>query len=142
MHYEFTIEGGDFAKAGCASSEVKKILKQLNVDFNFIKRIVIALYEAEVNIVAHAFRGNINIDIDEEKIKMRLVDEGPGIADIDQAMQEGFTTASPKVMSMGFGAGMGLSNMKKNTDALNISSEVGKGTTVEMINYFTNLSDK
>ena len=94
-----------------------------------------ALYEGEVNIVAHAYNGVMKVDIDEEKIMLVLEDAGPGIADIDQAMEEGFSTASPEVREMGFGAGMGLANIKKNVDQLVISSEVGKGTRVEMITY-------
>lgn len=135
MHVEFNVEGGDFTRAGIASSEVKKLLKQLNIDFKIIKRIVVALYEAEVNIVAHAYRGKISVDFDSEKINIYLEDEGPGIADINQAMIEGYSTASPKVREMGFGAGMGLANMKRNADELNITSEVGKGTKVHIMNY-------
>lgn len=135
MHFEFNVEGGNFSKAGTASSQLKKILKQLNVDPKVIKRVVVALYEAEVNIVAHAFNGIIYIDIDTEKIEIKLIDEGPGIADIELAMQQGYSTASPEVREMGFGAGMGLPNIKNNTDELKVISEVGKGTTVEMITY-------
>jgi len=135
MHFEFKVEGGNFSKAGAASSEVKKILKQLNVDPKIIKRIVVALYEAEVNIVAHAYNGIIYVDINTKEIKTQLIDEGPGIPDIQLAMQKGFSTASPEVREMGFGAGMGLANIKSNSDVLNISSEVGKGTNVEIINY-------
>jgi serine/threonine-protein kinase RsbT len=134
MHFEYKIEGGDFTKAGFASSDVKKILKQLGVDFNIIKRIVVALYEAEVNVVAHAYRGIIYIDINKDKISIKLIDEGPGILDIELAMKEGYSTASQKVREMGFGAGMGLANIKRNADRLNIQSDINKGTTVEIIN--------
>jgi len=136
MHFEYEVEGGNFSRAGFPSSQVKKTLKQLNVDGNVIKRTVVALYEAEVTIVAHAYKGVISVDIDADKIAIRLDDEGPGIADIKKAMEIGYSTATPEVRDMGFGAGMGLSNMKSNTDSLDISSEVGKGTRVEMINYF------
>jgi len=132
MHFEYQIEGGNFTRAGFASSEIKKMLKQLNVDLGIIKRTVVATYEAEVNVVAHAYSGTIYVDVDEQKIIIKLVDEGPGIPDIEQAMKEGYSTASSRVREMGFGAGMGLPNMKKNADDLNISSEVGKGTTVEI----------
>jgi anti-sigma regulatory factor (Ser/Thr protein kinase) len=132
----FDIQGGDFTHAGFPSSEVKKVLKQLNIDGKTIKRIVIALYEAEVNVVAHAWKGVITVEIDESKITSVLEDEGPGIPDIDLAMQAGYSTASKKVRDMGFGAGMGLPNMKKNTDELVIESEVGVGTKVKMVNYF------
>lgn len=135
MHFEFKIEGGDFTRAGNASSEVKQILKQLNVDFKIVKRIVVALYEAEVNVVAHAFRGNIYVDIAKDSVNIKLVDEGPGIPDINLAMQEGYSTASQKVREMGFGAGMGLPNIKRNADKFTISSVPGKGTTVEIVNY-------
>ena len=136
MRLSFNIEGGDFTHAGQASSEVKKVLKQLGIDAKTIKSIVIALYEAEVNIVAHAYRGTIEVEIDDKKITIRLADEGPGISDIEMAMKEGFSTASKKVREMGFGAGMGLSNIKKNTDQMNIKSTVGQGTELIIVNYF------
>ncbi len=136
MHFEFVVEGGNFSRAGYPSSQVKKTLKQLNVAGNVIKRTVVALYEAEVNIVAHAFRGIICVDIDTEKIRIVLTDEGPGIPDISKAMEIGYSTATPAVREMGFGAGMGLSNMNSNADKLTITSEVGKGTNVEIINFF------
>ncbi|HLO90865.1 MAG: ATP-binding protein [Chloroflexota bacterium] len=132
MEFEFSVEGGNFIKAGSASSQLKKILKQLNVDPKIIKRAVVALYEAEVNIVAHAYSGKVFIHISTDKISMKLLDKGPGIPDIELAMQKGYSTASSAVREMGFGAGMGLPNIKNNTDILNISSEVGKGTLVEM----------
>ncbi len=136
MNFEYHVEGGNFSNAGYPSSQVKKTLKQLNVDGNVIKRTVVALYEAEVNIVAHAYRGTISVEIDMEKIRIRLTDEGPGIPDIGKAMEVGYSTATPEVREMGFGAGMGLSNMNSNADTLIITSEVGKGTIVEIINYF------
>ncbi|MEG1763428.1 MAG: ATP-binding protein, partial [Bacteroidales bacterium] len=125
MQFKYIVQAGDFSNAGQASSSIKKTLKQLNVDMPIIKRVVVALYEAEVNIVAHAYKGEIFADIDEEKIVIRLEDEGPGIPDIDLAMTEGFSTASPSVREMGFGAGMGLPNMKNNADHLVVKSEVG-----------------
>lgn len=137
MKLIFTIQGGDFTHAGHPSSEVKKVLKQLNIDVKTIKNIVIALYEAEVNVVAHAWKGSVSVEIEENKITIWVTDEGPGIADIELAMQAGFSTASKQVREMGFGAGMGLPNMKKNTDELQIESEVGKGTKVKMVNYFS-----
>ncbi|MCL2246758.1 MAG: ATP-binding protein [Lentimicrobiaceae bacterium] len=134
MHFEYEIEGGDFTNAGSTSSAVKKMLKQLNVDSGIIKRTVVALYEAEVNIVAHAYKGKILVDIADDSILIRLVDEGPGIPDIDKAMEVGYSTASQSVRDMGFGAGMGLPNIKNNTDRLNITSKVAVGTTVEIYN--------
>jgi len=135
MKLEYHIKGGDFNSVGSASSEVKKILKQLNIDPHSIKRIVVSLYEAEVNIAAHAYYGTIKVAIKPEKVKVRLEDHGPGIPDINLAMQEGYSTASQAVREMGFGAGMGLPNIKKNTDAFLLESEVGKGTTLTFENY-------
>lgn len=131
MRYD--VEGGNFSRAGYASSEIKKVLKQLNVDARIIKRIVVSSYEAEVNIVAHAYRGIVNALIDNEKIELVFDDEGPGIPDIEKAMQAGYSTASPEVREMGFGAGMGLPNIKNNADRLQITSEVGKGTQVRIL---------
>lgn len=136
MKLFFNIQGGDFTHAGHPSSEVKKVLKQLDIDGKTIKNIVIAMYEAEVNVVAHAYRGTVNVEIDEHQIIIVVSDEGPGILDIDQAMQPGFSTASKKVREMGFGAGMGLPNIKKNTDEMYLETEVGKGTVLKMVNYF------
>lgn len=135
MDFKFEIEGGNFSKAGTASSEVKKILKQLNVDPKLIKRVVVALYEAEVNVVAHAYEGNVVVNISVDRIQIMVSDIGPGIPDVEKAMVRGFSTASKEVREMGFGAGMGLPNIKKNTDEMNIDTEVGKGTKVELINY-------
>ena len=132
MHQEYTVVKGDFVNAGKASSSVKKTLKQLNVNPQVIKRVVVALYEAEVNAIAHAYGGTVSVDIDADKIRMVVADSGPGIPDIALAMQEGYSTARPEVRDMGFGAGMGLPNMEKNVDKLNVTSEVGVGTTVEM----------
>jgi len=135
MHFDYKIEGGDFTRAGYASSQVKRSLKQLNVDPKVIKRVVVALYEAEVNIVAHAYHGNIHVEINTEKINMTLIDEGPGIANIEQAMQMGYSTATPEVREMGFGAGMGLPNIKNNSDEFRIESEVGVGTKLNIVVY-------
>lgn len=136
MTFEFDLEGGNFSKAGTASSEIKKVLKQLGLDYALIKRIVVATYEAEVNAVAHADGGKLTALIDTSHIKIILVDEGPGIPDVEKAMQVGFSTATAKIREMGFGAGMGLPNIKKNTDSLKIDSEVGKGTRLEMVINF------
>lgn len=136
MKVNYDIEGGDFTRAGFASSEVKKLLKQLSVDPPIVKRIVIALYEAEVNVVAHAYSGNIEMEIDPDKITIVIADRGPGIPDIAKAMEMGYSTASQQVREMGFGAGMGLPNIKKNVDELDIDSTVGVGTTVRMTTYF------
>ncbi len=135
MKLEYEIIGDDFSQAGQASSQVKKILKQLNIAPHLVRRIAVAMYEAEVNIVAHAFRGTMSVEIDSSKVYLKFVDQGPGIPDIDQAMQQGYSTASELVRQMGFGAGMGLPNIKKNSDELKIASEVGKGTTVEITTF-------
>ena len=132
MHFEYQVYEADFVNAGSASSAVKKTLKQLNIDPKIIKRVVVALYEAEVNAIAHAYGGTITADIESDHIRMVVADKGPGIPDIEWAMQEGHSTASPEVRDMGFGAGMGLPNIKNNVDKLNVTSTVGVGTTVEM----------
>lgn len=132
MHLEYTVIEGDFVNAGSASSSIKKTLKQLNVSPAIIKRVVVALYEAEVNAIAHAYGGVITADITSNSIVISVADKGPGIPDIEWAMQEGNSTASPEVRDMGFGAGMGLPNIKRNVDRLDVQSTVGVGTTVTM----------
>ena len=132
MHLEYQVYEADFVNAGAASSAIKKTLKQLNVSPQIVKRVVVALYEAEVNAIAHAYGGMIYADIEPDKIVLKVEDKGPGIPDIDWAMQEGNSTASPEVRNMGFGAGLGLPNIQKNVDKLNVTSTVGGGTTVEM----------
>ena len=135
MNFVYHVEGGDFTNAGSTSSQVKRMLKKIGVSPEIVKKTVVALYEAEVNIVAHAYRGDITVDLEEDHIKIVLDDEGPGIPNLDLAMQEGWSTASPKVREMGYGAGMGLPNIKKNTDDLKIDTQVGVGTTVTMTVY-------
>ncbi len=132
MVLTFNVQGGDFTVAGTASSQVKRALKQLGVDPTIIKRVVVALYEAEVNIVAHAYHGDITADIDSDRVFVKLVDQGPGIADIEKAMTPGFSTASAEVREMGFGAGMGLPNISRNSDVFNIHSVPNQGTTLEI----------
>lgn len=136
---KYNIEGGNFSKAGYASSQVKKTLKQLNVDPSLIKNIVVALYEAEVNIVAHAYKGIIQVEISPLEVTMVVSDEGPGIECIEMAMKEGFSTASAEVRQMGFGAGMGLPNIKKNVDEMHIDTRVGEGTTLKMTKKLSNV---
>ena len=137
MHLEYQVYEADFVNAGAASSAIKKTLKQLNVNPQIVKRVVVALYEAEVNAIAHAYGGMIYADIEPDKIVLKVEDKGPGIPDIAWAMQEGNSTASPEVRNMGFGSGMGLPNIQKNVDKLNVQSTVGVGTTVEMEVNFT-----
>lgn len=134
MKLRFDIASGDFSQAGKASSEIKKVLKQLHISPRIIKRIVIAVYEAEVNVVAHSVGGTIVADIDENYIEVVVRDGGPGIEDVAQAMKEGFSTASKEVREMGFGAGMGLPNINKNTDEMHIESSVTQGTVLQFKN--------
>ena len=131
LKLHFNIRGGDFLNAGKAASRIKKVLKQLNVDAGNIKRIVVAVYEAEVNVAAHAWEGELSATIGENEIKVVVSDSGPGIENIKLAMQPGYSTASKEVREMGFGAGLGLANIEKNTDELKIESETGKGTVVK-----------
>jgi serine/threonine-protein kinase RsbT len=131
LHYE--IDGKDFSAAGEASSALKKVLKQLSVDPMVIRRVAIAMYEAEINTVIHANGGYVDVEISPEFVKMTFVDNGPGIENIDLAMQEGYSTATTKIQELGFGAGMGLPNMKRYTDEMNVTSALGKGTKVEMV---------
>ena len=128
----YDISADDFTRAGEASSDVKRKLKQMGVDPEAIRKVAIAMYEGEINMVIHADGGNIDVEITPEKINMVLKDHGKGIADIDKAMQEGYSTAPDEVRSLGFGAGMGLPNMQKYSDEMHIESTVGVGTTVYM----------
>jgi serine/threonine-protein kinase RsbT len=137
MKLEFDIVGGDFNLAGKASSKIKKKLKQLNIESAVIKRIVVATYEAELNVVAHARSGTLIAVFHSDHILITVTDYGPGIENISMAMEAGFSTASKKVREMGFGAGMGLPNIKKNTDDLKIESKVGEGTTLSFKIYFS-----
>lgn len=130
LKLEFNIIGGDFNQAGKASSKIKKKLKQLEIDPATVKRIVVATYEAELNVVAHASSGKLTAFFESDHIFIIVKDCGPGIENIDRAMEAGFSTASKKVREMGFGAGMGLPNIKKNTDELKIDSIVGQGSTI------------
>jgi len=134
MDFEYHIAGGDFTHAGEASSHLKKILKSLNLDSSLIRRTVVALYEAEVNVVAHAWSGDIHVNILPDRISIHVKDNGPGIADIGLAMQKGYSTASAAVREMGFGAGMGLDNIKENSDCMEIHSTPGLGTELKFVN--------
>lgn len=129
---KYTVPGDDFTRAGEASGSVKKALKKLGVSPDVIRKVAIAMYEGEINMVIHANGGEITVEITPEAISMVLADQGPGIADIELAMKEGYSTAPDNVRSLGFGAGMGLPNMKKYTDEMKVESQVGVGTTVTM----------
>ncbi len=130
LHYE--VSGDDFTRAGEASGAVKSTLKRLGFPPEVIRRVAIAMYEGEINMVIHADGGDIDVEIAPDVITMVLSDRGPGIPDIEKAMQEGFSTAPETVRNLGFGAGMGLPNIKKYTDTLDIATELGKGTTITM----------
>jgi serine/threonine-protein kinase RsbT len=126
----FTVHGGNFDRAGESSTEIKEKLRGFNIDANLVRRAVVIAFEAEMNVVMYANIGTMNFIITDEEICLEVSDEGPGIADIEQAMQEGFSTASDEMREMGFGFGMGLPNIKKNSDFLKIESDVGEGTRV------------
>ena len=130
--FRFDVLGNDFTSAGQASVQVKKNLRQLGFDSEIIRRVSIAMYEGEINMVIHAGGGVAEVIVDEEYIEIILEDTGPGIKDIEQAMQAGYSTATEKIQSLGFGAGMGLPNMKKNTDSMQITSTIGVGTRIVM----------
>ncbi|HWR62413.1 MAG TPA: ATP-binding protein [Clostridia bacterium] len=132
IKYVFEVEKDDFVRAGEASSNIKKILRQLGIDSGVIRKISIATYEAEMNIVIHSLGGRVILEVTPDFIKVIACDRGPGIADPELAMQEGYSTATEKVREMGFGAGMGLPNMKKCSDRFNMNSTVGKGTEIFM----------
>lgn len=132
LTFRFDVEGEDFTSAGQASVQVKKNLRQLGLPPETIRRVSIAMYEGEINMVIHAGGGYAEVRVAEDAIEIELVDHGPGIADISQAMQAGFSTAPDNIRSLGFGAGMGLPNMKRYTDEMDIQSKVGEGTRVLM----------
>ena len=134
--FKFKVEGDDFTSAGQASVQVKKNLRQLGLDAETIRRVSIAMYEGEINMVIHAGGGDAEVKVCGDYIEIILTDKGPGIKDIEQAMQAGFSTAPDSIRSLGFGAGMGLPNMKKNSDTMTIDSKVGVGTRIVMrINF-------
>lgn len=132
IKFSFNINGNDFTSAGKASVQVKKLLRQLSFDSDTIRRVSVAMYEGEINMVIHADGGQADVIVSDDYIEVILSDSGPGIPDIELAMQEGYSTAKDNIRSLGFGAGMGLPNMKRYSDELRISSEIGVGTTVTM----------
>lgn len=132
VKFHFDVDGDNFASAGEASVQMKKLLRQLALSPDVIRRVSIAMYEGEINMVIHANGGTADISVEDEKIVIVLKDSGPGIKDIDLAMQAGYSTAPDNVRSLGFGAGMGLPNMKRYTDDMQIESTLGEGTTVTM----------
>ena len=132
VRFHFVVDGEDFTSAGQASVQVKKNLRKLGIPPEIIRKISIAMYEGEINMVIHADGGDADVLVYEDRIVMILTDRGPGIADVEKAMQEGFSTAPDNVRNLGFGAGMGLPNMKRYTDDMKIESVVGEGTTITM----------
>ena len=130
--FHFDIDGSDFTSAGQASVQVKKNLRQLGLDAETIRRVSVAMYEGEINMVIHAGGGTADINVFEDYVEIILDDKGPGIKDIEQAMQAGYSTAPDSIRTLGFGAGMGLPNMKKNSDAMEITSKLGEGTRIVM----------
>ena len=135
LELKYVVPGDDFTRAGEASGDVKHKLKKIGYNPEAIRRVSIAMYEGEINMVIHAGGGEAEVNIDPDRVEILLIDHGPGIADVEKAMQAGYSTAPDNVRSLGFGAGMGLPNMKKYSDEMYIETEVGKGSTVRMIVY-------
>ncbi len=132
VNFHFDIDGDNFTSAGEASVRIKKLLREMGFLPDVIRRVSVAMYEGEINMVIHANGGSADVNVYCDRIEIILKDNGPGISDIDLAMQEGYSTAPDTIRSLGFGAGMGLPNMQRYTDDMKITSEVGKGTTVFM----------
>ena len=133
INMRYVVDGSDFTTAGEASTAVKMKLKKLGIAPDIVRRVAIAMYEAEINMVIHAGGGVAEVELESDKIIIKLIDHGKGIADVDLAMREGYSAAPDAVRNLGFGAGMGLPNIKKYSDEMHIDTEVGKGTTVTII---------
>ncbi|MBG0766500.1 ATP-binding protein [Sphaerochaeta halotolerans] len=132
MHQEYTVPAQDFSVAGVASSNFKRLLKQLNLPPKVIKRITVAVFEAEVNVIAHSYGGKIVCELSENTITVEVIDTGPGIPNLDLAMKEGWSTATEEILELGYGAGMGLPNIKKSCDRLSIKTQAGGHTHITM----------
>lgn len=132
MMKSFEVSNEDFSSAGVASSKIKKILRQIGMESSVIRRIAIATYEAEINVAIHSLGGDIQVYIKSDKVEIFVEDRGPGIADLNLAMQKGFSTATKEIRELGFGAGMGLPNMEKCSDDFHIESELGAYTAIKM----------
>lgn len=130
---EFSVKGGDFSKAGDVACRIKDLLKELGLDTQTVRRAAIASYEAEMNVIMYAWEARVKLAVSPGKVLITVDDQGPGIPNIDLAMTEGYSTATPEMRELGFGAGMGLPNIKKNSDAFCIDSEVGRGTRLEIV---------
>ena len=137
LNFHFKVDGNDFTSAGHASVSVKKNLRQLGLSPEIIRRVSIAMYEGEINMVIHANGGTIDVEVTPQAVHITFADQGPGIPDLEKAMQEGFSTASNEVRELGFGAGMGLPNIKKNSDNMTIDTKVGQGTTIKLVIHIT-----
>ena len=135
LKYVYEVDGSDFMSAGVASADVKKNLKMLGFSGDLIKKVSIAMYEGEINMVIHANGGIATVEVSDDCVSIVLADKGPGIEDIELAMSEGYSTAPDRIRALGFGAGMGLPNMKKYCDEFKIETELGVGTTVYMKVY-------
>lgn len=136
MTFHYDVDGDEFTNAGVASSKVKKTLKQLGIPADIIRKVAISMYEAEINMVIHANGGIVEGEITQDQIEVYFKDNGPGIQDIELAMKAGYSTASEEAREMGFGAGMGLPNIRRYSDDLKIESEQGKGTIVKISIFF------
>lgn len=132
IHAEYPVDSGDYTRAGEASADIKRKLKQLGVPSLVLRRVAVASYEVELNLVIHSLGGVLSLEVDETGVRLISQDAGPGIPDISLAMREGYSTANEEARALGFGAGMGLPNMKRNADDFEIESEVGKGTIISM----------
>lgn len=132
MHLEYLVPAQDFSVAGVASSNLKRLLKQLNLPPMLIKRIIVAVFEAEVNVIAHSYGGKILCELGEREIRIDVIDTGPGIPNLELAMTEGWSTASERVRELGYGAGMGLPNIKRSCDHLDIYTKAGDHTHIVM----------
>ena len=132
VRFTFNVDGEDFSSAGAASVQVKKHLRQMGIPPEIIRRVAIAMYEGEINMVIHADGGVATVEVTDDCIVMILEDKGPGIPDVALAMQEGYSTAKDNIRSLGFGAGMGLPNMKKYSDSIEIETKIGEGTKITM----------
>jgi anti-sigma regulatory factor (Ser/Thr protein kinase) len=130
---EFPVKGGDFARAGRVACRIKELLKDLGLDTKTIRRAAIAAYEAEMNVIMYAWQGRMDLAVSPREVRITIDDQGPGIADIELAMTEGYSTATPEMRELGFGAGMGLPNIKRNSDVFHVDSQTGQGTRLEII---------
>lgn len=135
MKMEFEVQGMDFTRAGEAAAKIKKALQLVGMEVSTIRRAVVVAYEAELNIVIHARKGTLSARVHRDRVELQAKDEGPGIPDINRALEEGYSTAPPHIREMGFGAGMGLPNIKHCSDQLRIDSQIDQGTTLTAIIY-------